>query len=927
MSFFYINPLALGTAIFSGNVTINGNLIVNGTTTLVGATDTGQIIVDITNVEALLVRLNADAGDVFNVDTTNQSVEIRDADLVFETGRAVTATRYSVGRDADATNQLHLNVPASASFEFSVNDIAQVTLNTLALNPSDDELTLGDATHRWSDLFLSSGAVINFDAGDVTITHSSNTLALAGAASGYSFDASLNSSDAVATTLTLQNQTFTAGATHNAVTISPTWAAENQIHRALIIGATQNGANTLSLVGFNVSLTKATGATTLALLTGGFFNTPTVTGTVTANEAIRIADQSLSGGTTSYGINILSQTANATTTRAIEIAGTGVNNGIRLGASPTIYSSAADIVNVADSTNARMLRFQLSAGGSQDIRAIGFAGEAVTLAIQTYTMTPGGVFNAFENSPGFTAENFRHTASFIGPVQSGANSQQLQGLSILLTKETGATTLDTMQSILIQTPAVTGTVTSVYGLDIAQQSPTGGTTSYGIRIQSQTANATTTRAIEIVGTGVNNGIRFGASPNIYSDAANSIRLMDSTDARGINIGLTSGGNQTIGTTTGNLEIAVAGTSELTLTSSALSPTTSDSNALGTSSLMWSDLFLASGAVINFNASNYTITHAANALTLTQAAATSGSPVMLTLTAGAHTTLTASTEASDIVMGARTVQFATGALALQRSIIINPPTYGFVGASTLTEAATVYIIGGPAAGTNATITLAEALGIASYAASATAFNAGATIGLPGLASGVGNVTTNVALALGSGTVSVGDQTATLTNASALRIVQTTFTSTTNTRTITNPAAFYIAGEPLAGTNVTFTNVAYSVFIDSGYSRFDGRIIGNQGADVASASNITLSDGNIFEITGTTAIDRISSTGWQDGAVVTLVFNESVTVNHATATSGNNITILLSGAANFSATANDTLTLVLCSTTANGQAWREVARTVI
>jgi len=54
---------------------------------------------------------------------------------------------------------------------------------------SDDGAALGDTTHNFSDLFLASGAVINFANSDVTITHSSNLLAIAGASSGYSFDA------------------------------------------------------------------------------------------------------------------------------------------------------------------------------------------------------------------------------------------------------------------------------------------------------------------------------------------------------------------------------------------------------------------------------------------------------------------------------------------------------------------------------------------------------------------------------------------------------------------------------------------------------------------------------------------------------------------------------------------------------------------
>lgn len=51
-----------------------------------------------------------------------------------------------------------------------------------------------------------------------------------------------------------------------------------------------------------------------------------------------------------------------------------------------------------------------------------------------------------------------------------------------------------------------------------------------------------------------------------------------------------------------------------INASGLSPSTSDGLALGSTSLMWSDLFLASGAVINFNNGNATLTHSAGLLT-------------------------------------------------------------------------------------------------------------------------------------------------------------------------------------------------------------------------------------------------------------------------------------------------------------------------
>jgi hypothetical protein len=56
-----------------------------------------------------------------------------------------------------------------------------VYLGGVAVRPiTDDGSALGTSAARWSDLFLAGGAVINFNAGDVTITHASNLLAIAG---------------------------------------------------------------------------------------------------------------------------------------------------------------------------------------------------------------------------------------------------------------------------------------------------------------------------------------------------------------------------------------------------------------------------------------------------------------------------------------------------------------------------------------------------------------------------------------------------------------------------------------------------------------------------------------------------------------------------------------------------------------------------
>jgi len=67
-------------------------------------------------------------------------------------------------------------------------------------------------------------------------------------------------------------------------------------------------------------------------------------------------------------------------------------------------------------------------------------------------------------------------------------------------------------------------------------------------------------------------------------------------------------------------------------------------------------------------------------------------------------LTASAESIDFNANfARTLTFETGAIATQRSFVVQAPTYAFAAASTITTAATLAVSGAPTAGANATLT--------------------------------------------------------------------------------------------------------------------------------------------------------------------------------------------------------------------------------
>lgn len=69
--------------------------------------------------------------------------------------------------------------------------------------------------------------------------------------------------------------------------------------------------------------------------------------------------------------------------------------------------------------------------------------------------------------------------------------------------------------------------------------------------------------------------------------------------------------------------AVSTTAKMQLAGSALSPAASDGTALGTTALQWSDLFLASGGVVNWANGNYTVTHSSGTLTFSGAVLSSG----------------------------------------------------------------------------------------------------------------------------------------------------------------------------------------------------------------------------------------------------------------------------------------------------------------
>jgi hypothetical protein len=173
---------------------------------------------------------------------------------------------------------------------------------------------------------------------------------------------------------------------------------------------------------------------------------------------------------------------------------------------------------------------------------------------------------------------YRDASGFLERLASGADGTVLTG--------TGAGVIPAWES-----PAV-GDITSV----VAGAGMTGGGTTGDVTLNVIGGNGITANADDVAITAAQTAVTsiYNASLKMGRDSQNLIDFATADD---------------------KIILRVANVNEVELVANTLQPTTSDGVALGTGSLMWSDLFLASGSVINFNNGDITLTHSLNTLTV------------------------------------------------------------------------------------------------------------------------------------------------------------------------------------------------------------------------------------------------------------------------------------------------------------------------
>lgn len=419
-----------------------------------------------------------------------------------------------------ATTFANATPGASGLATTALDNLASVAINAALVLGTSGAFALGSATKMWAGLYLASGAVINFNNGNATLTHSAGLIT-------SNVPVSLGTSNAL-----------TAGS------IELGHASDTTITRASAGVAAVEGKNIYVVGGADVAVTD--------------------------------------GGTGVSAITALSiWVANSANT--ITEVTPGAGNSIRINAGGTAWEAFTPSASVPTTITITDEATDTS---------------CFPLFVTAATGDLGPKSNAgltFNSNTGVLA-----ATGFSGPL-TGNVTGNVSG--------TAATVTGAAQAAITSV----GTLTSL---------ASGAITSTGLL--TVTAAGNTARFVNSTD---------GASVQVAKFEGDRATMADADEAYISLLLSDDGGTQTefarmtwiaddvnVGTSvdaTLKFSVAIAGslTAKLSLTGSALTPAASDGTALGTGSLMWSDLFLASGGVININNGAATLTHSANLLTL------------------------------------------------------------------------------------------------------------------------------------------------------------------------------------------------------------------------------------------------------------------------------------------------------------------------
>ncbi len=437
-----------------------------------------------------------------------------------------------------------------------------ITVTGAVLPAVDNPPALGASGQAWSDLYLGSGGIINFNAGDVTITHAANTLSIAGASSG----------------INLNNLTVVTNTTDNAsVQVAifqgdrATMADDDEAYLTFRLSndaGSQTEVARLTWVATDVNAgTSVDGRLDFAVMTAG-----------TLADELQLDGASLSPS---------------------------ASDGLTLGTSSFMWSDLFLASGAVISFNAGDMTITHAAN------SLRFAGGIVGFSEAAPTAVTGFERVVFEDADGGLSDwSFRVAGGGFGAMNFAASLGTLASPATL-------TSNDVIGYIGALGHDGTNYIEAARISFVTDPDSTPGTNDMpGMIVFSVTADAASS---------ITDRVAIGADGALRPASDNGVSL-GNTNYRWADLFLFAGGviNFSSGdvTITHNTNVLVfEGASSGYKFDAAVLPNASDGAALGSAALMWSDLFLASGAVVNFNAGNLTLTHSAGLLTLGGSSAT------------------------------------------------------------------------------------------------------------------------------------------------------------------------------------------------------------------------------------------------------------------------------------------------------------------
>jgi hypothetical protein len=176
----------------SGDVTIQPAAVAGTATVLTLPATTGTLVHSIANANGISASnssgvLTVTLGAITPTTVNGLTITTSTGTLTIANSKTATINNSITFSGTDSTTMTFPSTSATLARTDAANTftgastasawvLTSPTITTKISPTTDDGAPLGDTTHNWSDLFLASGAVLNFANGNSVITHSSGVL-------------------------------------------------------------------------------------------------------------------------------------------------------------------------------------------------------------------------------------------------------------------------------------------------------------------------------------------------------------------------------------------------------------------------------------------------------------------------------------------------------------------------------------------------------------------------------------------------------------------------------------------------------------------------------------------------------------------------------------------------------------------------------